>query len=106
VDVVVKYSTDGTDVDAIQLEASMEVLQDDDDQDAGGQDFGTATDITDTPATATANYSNVTAAVTISHANCGSPAAGDDGRFKLTRDWDHASNTDDVQVSEVVITET
>ena len=94
---IVHYSPDGTVNAAIQFEISIEVIQDDDDQDAGGQDFGSATDITDTPATNTANFSNITAPGAISHANCGSPAVGDRMRMKLTRDYDHAANTDDMQ---------
>lgn len=105
VDVILHYSTDGTDVDIVQFEASVEVNQDRDDQDAGGQDFGTATDISDTPADATANFTNVTAAAEISHVNCGSPAVGDRMRFKLTRDHDHAANTDDAQLHGVLILE-
>jgi len=105
-DFVVDYSTDGTSVGAVQWEVSAEVVQDDDDQDAGGQDFGTATDITDTPATATANFNNRTAAGSISHVNCGSPVAGDRMRVKMTRDHDHATNTDDGQLHSVDVTET
>ena len=105
VDVIIHYSLDGTDAQDVQFEVSVEVVQDDDDQDAGGQDFGAATDITDTPATNTANYSNITAAGAISHANCGSPAVGDGMRLKVTRDYDHAANTDDVQLHAVHVKE-
>ena len=59
IDVIIHYSLDGTDAQDVQFEVSAEVVQDDDDQDAGGQDFGSATDITDTPATNTANYSGM-----------------------------------------------
>ncbi len=106
IDAVVHYSTDGTSVGAVQWEISVEVLQDTDDQDAGGQDFGTATDITDTPSTATANILDITAAGAVSHANCGSPSSGDGMRLKATRDHDHATNTDDAQLSKIVVTET
>jgi len=106
IDVIIHYSLDGTDAQDIQFEVSIEVVQDDDDQDAGGQDFGAATDITDTPATNTANYSNITSAGAISHANCGSPAIGDRIRLKVTRDYDHAANTDDVQLHAVHVKET
>ena len=105
VNVTIWYSTDGTDVDAVQFEVSFEVVQDDDDSDAAGQDFLTVSNITDTPATATANYTNKTSAGSVSHANCGSPAVGDAGRCKITRDYDHAANTDDVQLHRVVVTE-
>lgn len=106
IDIVVDYSTDGTSVGAVQWELSAEVLQDQDDQDAGGQDFGTLTDITDTPSAATANIRDRTAAGAISHANCGSPAQGDDGRLKIVRDHDHATNTDDAQLHRIYVTET
>ena len=105
INVVVHYSTDGTSVGAVQWEVSVEVLQDTDDQDAGGQDFGTLTDITDTPSTATANILDITAAGAISHANCGSPAVGDGMRLKIARDHDHATNTDDAQLHKIVVTE-
>ncbi len=105
-DVVVDYSTDGTSVVAVQFEVSFEVIQDQDDQDAAGQDFGTVTDITDTPSTATANILDRTAAGAVTHANCGSPAVGDRMRFRITRDHDHAANADDVQLHGVLITET
>lgn len=105
IDIIIHYSTDGTDIDAIQFEVSVEVIQDDDDQDVGGQDFGAATDITDIPAAATANKSNITAAGAISHANCGSPAVGDRMRLKITRDHDHAANTDDVQLHAIHVKE-
>ena len=106
IDVVIDYSTDGTDVDIVEWEVSAEVLQDTDDQDAAGQDFGTATNIADTPSTATANILDRTAAGAISHANCGSPVVGDRMRFKIARDHDHAANTDDAQLHGVYITET
>lgn len=105
INVYIHYSTDGTDVDAVQFEVSCEQTEDNVDQDAAGADFGTATDITDTPATATANFKNITAAGAISHANCGSPAPGDGFRLKVTRDYDHAANTDDVQLHRVEVQE-
>jgi len=105
-DTVVWYSTDGTSVGAVDWEVSFEVVQDDDDQDAGGQDFGTVTSVADTPATATANFVNKTAAAAVSHANCGSPAVGDRMRVKIARDYDHATNTDDAQLHGIYISET
>lgn len=106
VDVVIDYSTDGTDADAVEFEVSIESLQDNDDQDAGGADFGTATNIADTPQTNTANFLNRTAAGAISHANCGSPAVGDRMRLKVTRDISFATNTDDAQLHGIYVTET
>jgi len=106
IDVKIDYSTDGTSVGVVQWEVSVEVLQDGDDQDAGGQDFGTVTDINDTPSTATANILDRTAVGAITHSNCGSPVKGDRMRFKIARDHDHAANTDDAQFAAVYITET
>lgn len=105
INVIIDYSLDGTDAQAVEFEVSVEVVQDDDDQDAAGQDFGAATNIADTPATNTANYNNRTAPGAISHANCGSPAVGDRMRLKVTRDYDHAANTDDVQLHAVHVKE-
>jgi len=105
-DCFVDYSTDGTSQGAVQWEVSIERLQDTDDQDAGGVDFGTATDITDTPSAATANILDVTAVGAISHANCGSPAVGNRMRLKIVRDHNHATNTDDAQLHGVLVLET
>ena len=106
VNVVAWYSTDGTSTSAIQLEVSAEVMQDLDLTDTGaGQDFGTLTDIADTPGAGGVNALNKTAAGSISHANCGSPNPGDLARFKVTRDFDHATNTDDLQLHAIVVTE-
>lgn len=106
IDVVIDYSTDGTSGGAVEWEVSVEVLQNTDDQDAGGQTFGTITNIADTPSTATANVLDRTAVGAITHANCGSPAVGDRMRMKVTRDHDHATNTDDGQLHGLYITET
>lgn len=103
---VAKGSTDGTSTGDIQLELSVEKTVQGSDLDAtGGADFGTATDVTDTPS-GTADQKMVFASGAITHANCGSPAAGDSGRLKVTRDYDHASNTDDFQFEEIYVTET
>jgi hypothetical protein len=106
VDIVLDYSTDGTSTGTVQWETSFEVLQDQDDQDAGGQGFGTVTDITDIPSSATANVLDRTAAVSVSHSDCGSPAVGDRMRLKIARDHDHETNTDDAQLHSIHITET
>ncbi len=92
---VLKYACTGTSTGAVQFELRMINLAD------GavltndlGMDTATATDVTDTPG-GTANVMNVCAAATVSHANAGSPAAGDRVRIRISRDFDHASNTDD-----------
>lgn len=108
IDVKIMYSTDGTDQGEIEWNIAAEVLQDDDDSDAGGQDFGAVTDITDIPAAATDNKTNITAPGTISHVNCGSPSPGDGFRLDVTRDIDHdtSANTDNLQIHKIYVTET
>ena len=65
----------------------------------------TLTDITDTP-NGTANVTDITPAGSITHANAGSPSAGDLVRFRVSRDFDHAANADDGQVIAIHVTET
>jgi hypothetical protein len=104
--VVIKYAMSGTDADAVQFEVRMLKLGDTADLDTDlGMDTQTATDITDTP-TGTANAMMVTSAGAVTHSNAGSPSAGDHMRIRITRDYDHASNTDDAQLVAVYITET
>lgn len=101
----INYATDGTDADAVQFEVrAIQMVAADTitSQDLQAQ---TATDITDTPST-TANVLDVTPTGAISHANAGSPALGDYVRIRLSRDYDHAANTDDAQVLSVLVTET
>ena len=107
IDVIVDFSTDGTVTAAIQFEISIEKIIDTSDQDAGGVDFDQTPvkDITDTPS-GTINQNVRTAALSISHGECGSPAVGDRMRIKITRDFDHATNADDVQLQGVYIKET
>ncbi len=104
VDFAVGYFPDGTATGAVQWEGSFETLSDGDDGASGGVDFGTVTDVTDTP-TGTADELHITATGAISHANCGSPSSGEPCRFRLARDHDHASNTDDQRVYFVLVTE-
>lgn len=97
------YSTDGVANTDVQFENRFEKTVDGSDQDAGGADFGSNTDLTDTPPGA-ANELQI-ASVNISHANCGSPSPGNSMRFKCTRDHDHSANADIAQVQKIVITE-
>lgn len=106
IDVKIHYSMDGTSTGAVEWEVSVEVTKDNADQDAtSGQNFGLVTDIADTPP-GTVDQLLVTAVGAVTHANCGSPAAGDSMRLKIARDHDHATNTDDAQLQKVVVTET
>jgi hypothetical protein len=103
---VIKYAGSGTSTGAVQFEVRMLDIVDGDDLDTDlGMDTQTATDITDTPG-GTANVFNVTSSGAVTHANAGSPAAGTTVRIRITRDYDHASNTDDAQLAEVYVTET
>lgn len=107
VNVVVWYSPDGTQADPVQWQVAFEGLSDGDETDTGtgNPDFGTATNITDTPS-AVAYTIAKTSAGAISHANMGSPAVGDAMRFKINRNYDHDTGaSDDCQLHRVVITE-
>lgn len=105
-DLIIKYACDGTATGAVQFEVRAIKLVDTSDLDSDlGMDTATATDITDTP-TGTANAMMVTAAGSITHANAGSPSAGDRMRVRVTRDYDHAANTDDAQLVAVYVKET
>ena len=52
---------------------------------------------------ATANHVRKTNGVLIKHGDMGSPSAGDMMRLRITRDYDHTSNTDDAQIHHVVL---
>lgn len=105
VDIVLHYSTDGSSVGVVQFEVSIETTKDGDDLGVGGVSFGTITDITDTPSTSTADFLDITAAGNISHVNCGSPVQKQGFRLKVTRDHDHATNTDDAQLEKIIVNE-
>ena len=101
----INYAMDGTDGSAVQFEVRVIQMVAADaigSQDLQGQ---TAIDITDTPS-GTADILDVTPTGDISHANAGSPAAGDYVRIRISRDYDHAANADDVQFLSAVVTET
>lgn len=101
----ITYATDGTvsadvqfEIRAIQMVAGDTITSED-------LQAQTATDITDSPST-TADVVDVAPTGAITHANAGSPAVGDYMRFRLSRDFDHATNADDAQVISVLVTET
>ena len=103
---VIKYAMAGTDADDVQFEVRALYMADTADLDTDlGMDTQTGTDITDTP-TGTQNAMMVTASGAVTHANAGSPAAGGLVRIRITRDFDHAANTDDAQLVCVHVTET
>jgi hypothetical protein len=105
VDVQIGYSTDGTSTGTV--EHDLQFLSIGDTENISTKSFnGTTTTITDTPSTATANIVDVTAATSITHAVCDSPAAGDKGFIKYTRTGSTDGNTNDSQFHWLYATET
>jgi len=101
-----KYAMDGTDGNAVEIE--FRVLHIDDlDTLTGdlGIDTQTAVAITDDPA-ATADNFNYSTTGALAKANFGSAAPGDYLLIRATRDVSYATNTDDLQLAEVLIKET
>ncbi len=97
---------DGTDGDQIELEFRALHI---DDQTVLTGDLGIdtqrATTITDAP-DATADDFNYSATGTMAKANFGSAVAGDRLVIRVTRDVSVATNTDDLQLAEILVTET
>jgi len=104
-DYEVHYAMDGTDGSDVQFEVRQIKTVAGDTITAEDLQGATATDITDTP-NGTANVFDVSPEGAISHSNAGSPAVGDQARTRLSRDYDHAENADDAQVSMIIVTET
>ena len=101
----INYAMDGTDVQVVQFEIrAIQMVAGDvvTSQDLQAQ---TAVEVVDTP-TSTANTLDIFPTGALSHANAGSPAVGDYVRIRLTRDFDHEANTDDLQLFAVYVTET
>lgn len=102
-----KYAVDGTDADAVQLEFRVLQLNDLDILTGDlGIDGLTSADLADTPATTPINKLNVTSTVALAKASMSTPAAGDRIIIRVTRDFDHAANTDDLQLLEVLVKDT
>jgi len=101
-----KYAMNGTDGDIVEIEFRALHI---DDQTVLTGDLGldgqTATTITDDP-DATADDFNYTTTGTMAKANFGSAAPGDYLVIRATRDVSVATNTDDLQLAEIYITET
>lgn len=101
-----KYAMDGTDGDAVEVEFRILHIDDLDTLTADlGIDTQTAVAITDDPA-ATADNFNYSTTGTLAKANFGSAGPGDCLVIRATRDESFAENTDDLQLAEVLITET
>ena len=70
-----------------------------------GMDGRTAVNVADDPS-ANANEFNITTTGNLSHSNAGSPAVGAFVVIRATRDYDHASNANDLQLLAVHVKET
>lgn len=104
-DVKALYAMDGTVGGDIQLEVRMKALGSGDTVTSHDLQTQTATDITDTP-NGTANVTDLTPVGAVTHANAASPAVGETVRIRISRDYNHASNADDLQLIQVIVTET
>ena len=71
-----------------------------------GIDTATAVAITDTPAATPINKLNYSTTGSLSHANAGSPSAGDHLIIRASRDVATDTNTGDLQLAEILILET
>ena len=101
-----KYAMSGTDGSAVEMEFRVMKLQDSDDLSSDlNIDGQTEAALADTPI-ATADDLNLTATVELSHANADSPAVGDRIVIRATRDISPATNTDDLQLLEILVLET
>ena len=102
-----KYAVDGSDVDIVGIEfrvlpiLNLDILTAD-----LGMDLQTEVEIQDTPASTPINKFNVTATGALAKAAFGSAVAGDDIVVRATRDTAVATNTDDLQLITVYVTET
>lgn len=101
-----KYAMDGVDGDQVEIEFRVLHIDDLDTLTADlGLDTQTEVAITDDPA-ATANNFNYSTTGALAKANFGSAVAGDYIVIRATRDISFATNTDDLQLAEVYVTET
>ena len=102
------YAMDGTDVDLVDLEFSIAKIVDTeiatDDQ---GLDTATPVSIQDTPVTTvTADKVAVSPTGALAKADAGTPVAGDYIIIRCQRDTGAAANADDLQLINIVVTET
>jgi len=103
------YAVDGASNNPVRLEFRAITFAEDDAL-ATVRVIDTQTEIpaVDTPVSATANDLSITAKVGLVKANMGNPSAGDLMQIRLTRDPVDAgdTNTNDVQLIKIVVTET
>lgn len=102
-----KGATDGADADLIEMEFRV-LFIDDLDVLTGdlGMDTQTEVAIQDTPPATPTNKMSYSTTGTLAKANFGSAVAGDYIAIRATRDISAATNTDDFQLAEILVTET
>lgn len=102
-----KGGTDNTSVGTFEIEIRMLPIADGDILTADlGLDGQTPVAITDTPPATPINKLNYSTTGTLSHANAGSPSAGDRVVIAAKRDTATDTNTGDLQLAEILILET
>ena len=101
------YATDGADADLVEMEFRVLHL---DDLDVLTGDLGIDTQtevaIQDTPPATPTNKFSYSTTGTLAKANFGSAVAGDYIVIRATRDISAATNTDDLQLAAILVTET
>ena len=103
------YAMDGASANPVRLEyRAIAFAEDDALPTARVIDTQTSTDDVDTPVSATTNDLSIGSPVAMAKANFGSPSAGDLIQIRLTRDPVDAgdTNTNDLQLIKIVVTET
>ena len=102
-----KGGTDNTSTGTLELEISMVKITDGEVMTADqGLDTATPVTITDTPPATPQNKMNYSTTGTLSHANAGSPAAGDYVIIRAQRDTATDTNTGDLQLAAILFLET
>lgn len=102
-----KYATDGGDADLVEMEFRVLHVDDLDVLTADlGMDTQTEVAIQDTPPATPTNKFSYSTTGALAKANFGSAAPGDYLAIRATRDISAATNTDDLQLAEILITET
>lgn len=101
-----KGGTDADNTGTFELEVRMVVIADATILTGDlGLDAATAVALVDTPPTTPINKMNQSATGALSHANAGSPSAGDLVGIRAKRDVDNDTNTGDLQLLEILFLE-
>ena len=102
-----KYAMAGVVGGAVQMEFRVRKLVDASTDIGGDIDImgATAAVLADDPST-TQDEFNQTTTVDMPKADAGTPVAGDRIILRASRNWDHATNGDDLQLLEILVTET